>query len=56
MKRLSLRARLLWLANELDLYSDLETERRARRAYRDAAAALRRTLAVTAPRGRRRVG
>jgi hypothetical protein len=44
-RKLTLRARLLWLINEWELYADRERERRARQAYRDAAAALRRTLA-----------
>lgn len=47
----TLRGRLLWLAAEWELYADRE-EGRARRAYKDAAAALRRELnARVASRG-----
>lgn len=44
LRRPTLRDRLLMLAAEWELYADHEQVGRARRAYKDAAAALRREL------------
>lgn len=50
LARDSLRARLLWLTREWEMYADRAKERRERRAYRDAAEALRREMRRSARR------